>query len=216
MRDTTLFGRKRGLLLVLAFGCVGAILLVAIAYRLYAPSVDEVSSDDEVYEVYSTAIKELFLKGGGAELSTTLVVVKDQSVSYRWEGWNEPTKRTQGWAKSGIAVNDRTLKDFKRKNEDPVLVEPFFHLPATYSMISDEELQSYFKSGRSWRDFYENHPGAIGYIVLSSVGFNPEHDQAFLYLQVVCGNRCGKGFYVLLGKDGGTWSVQYADLLWVS
>src|SRR5215471_3385467 len=95
MRDTTLFGRKRGLLLVLAFGCVGAILLVAIAYRLYAPSVDEVSSDDEVYEVYSTAIKELFLKGGGAELSTTLVVVKDQSVSYRWEGWNEPTKRTQ-------------------------------------------------------------------------------------------------------------------------
>jgi len=202
--------------LALAFGCVGAILLLAVAYLVYRPSVDEVTPDDEVYEVYSAAIKKLFLKESGAELSTTLVVIKDQTVSYRWEGWTEPTKRTQGWARSGIAVNNRTLKDFKLKNEDSVLVEPAFRLPATYSMISDEELQSHFKNLRSWGDFYENHPGAIGYIVLSSVGFNPEHDQAFLYLQVVCGNRCGKGFYVLLGKDGGTWSVQYADLLWVS
>jgi len=216
MRDTTLLGRKRGLLLALGFGCVAAILLLALAYRVYRPSVDQVSSDDEVYKVYSAAIKELLLKRGGAELSTTLVVIKDQTVSYRWEGWNDPTKRTQGWAKSGIAVNDRTLKDFKRKNEDSVLVEPAFRLPAPSSIISDEELQSYFKNGPSWAGFYENHPRAIGYIVLSSVGFNPDHNQAFLYVQVVCGNRCGKGFYVLLDRDGGTWSVQHADVLCVS
>ena len=147
MRDTTLLGRKRGLLLALGFGCVAAILLLALAHRVYRPSVDQVSSDDEVYKVYSAAIKELLLKRGGAELSTTLVVIKDQTVSYRWEGWNDPTKRTQGWA---------------------------------------------------------------------SVGFNPDHNQAFLYVQVVCGNRCGKGFYVLLDRDGGTWSVQHADVLCVS
>jgi hypothetical protein len=49
------------------------------------------------------------------------------------------------------------------------------------------------------------------------VGFNPERDQAFLYIGRGCGGLCGEGYYVLLAKNGGgAWSVKYKDILWVS
>src|SRR5262249_31178944 len=85
--DTTLLLRKQRLLVALAFGFVGAILLPALAYRPHRPSADQASSDDEMYEVYSAAIKELYLnkfqgvKGGGADSGLgQLVLIRDRTT----------------------------------------------------------------------------------------------------------------------------------------
>jgi hypothetical protein len=48
------------------------------------------------------------------------------------------------------------------------------------------------------------------------VGFNSEHDRAFLYADLSCGNLCGEGYYLLVAKSGRAWSVVYTDGSWVS
>jgi hypothetical protein len=176
-----------------------------------------------MYDVYSAAIKELYLPeakgqsaGGTDYIVERRVVIKDHTIPYRWEERDDPTKRTQEWAKTGVEVDNSTVEDFKRKSKDSISLEPRFRFLAKQVLISDQELEDSFKNGRSWPGFYERYPNAGGIVTLSRVGFNPEHDQAFLYVGISCGRLCGGGDYVLLSKDGGVWSVKHKDTLWVS
>ena len=187
-----------------------------------SPNVNQVSSDDEVYEVYSTAIQNFFLKRGDETKDTDdpkarFVVINNQTVSYPAAVLEEPTERAEELGQRGVAVNTSTIEDFKRKCTESISLEARFTLPGNQVLISQQEFDQFFREkGSSWRTFYETYPKSTGYISLSRVGFNPNHNQAFLYAQVVCGNLCGRGFYVLLGKDGGVWSVRGTTGFWIA
>jgi len=194
------------------------LLLPALAYHPHRPSVQQASSDDEMYEVYSAAIKELFLDKPG--LPRKVVVIEDHTTPY-FEGADEqadPAKRIAHWTMSGITVDPRTIDDFKHKNEQSIALEPRFSLPVKQSLISERQLDHYFGEHRrgQWREFDKRHPNSFGYVRLSRVGFNPEHNRALLYADLDCGNLCGEGYYVLVAKNGPAWSVVYTDGLWVS
>jgi hypothetical protein len=215
-------GRKP-LFVSLVFGCIGAILLPILAYSHHRPTPDQVSSDAETYDVYSAAIKELFLKGRYETrtldgLRVRLVVIGDRTVPYRWQEWNDPSKRALDWAEGRVGVDDSAVEDFKRKCTESVSLKPLFTLPAKQVLISDQELGDFFDilSSGSWARFYKRYPNSVGFVSLSRVGFNLNHDQAFLYVALRCGDLCGSGYYVLLAKDEGAWSVKHIDPLWVS
>jgi hypothetical protein len=117
-----------------------------------------------------------------------------------------------------VAVDDCTVEDFKRKGKNSISLELRFALPSKQVPISDEKLDQFFRgNGTSWQGFHKSYPNSVGYIFISRVGFNPNQDQAFLYIGVSCGGLCGEGYYVLLAKDGGaTWCVKHKDMLWIS
>src|SRR5262249_34883449 len=147
-----------------------AILLPVLAYHPPRPSGGEASPDDEMYEVYSAAIRDIFLEWHDGtkspdELAARLVVVRDHALAYRWDKTEEPAERTLKWAKSAVAVDKSTVEDFKRKCADSISLEARFTLPAKLVLISDHELENSFKNGRSWPSFYERYPNSIGYIV---------------------------------------------------
>ena len=201
----------------IAFGCVGAILLPVLAYSHHRQTADRVSSDDEGYEVYSAAIKELFLDKPG--FPGRVLVIEDHTTPYFEgpDGEAEPAKRTAGWANMGLTVSNRMVEDFKLKSKQSISLEPRFTLPVKQVLISEWELKHYFGEGGDWwTAFYRRHPNSIGYVRLSRVGFNPEHDRALLYADLSCGILCGEGYYVLVAKNGRAWSVVYTDGLWVS
>src|SRR5215472_15283794 len=60
-----------------------AILLPVLAYQPDRPDVAQVSPDDETYEVYSAAIRELYLnedeKAEGSTGTERLVVIRDRT-----------------------------------------------------------------------------------------------------------------------------------------
>jgi hypothetical protein len=180
-------------------------------------------SDDEVYDVYSAAIRDLFLQGGDRPESpgapqATAVIIDDHTIPYRWKGWNDPDKIALKCAKSGVRVDRETIEDFKRKCKDSISLEPRFTLRAKHVLISEQELSNFFGvfDYTSWERFYKRYPNSIGCVSLSRVGINPHHDQAFLYVALGCGNLCGSGYYVLVGKNRNVWSVIHTDPLWVS
>jgi len=198
-----------------------AILLPFVPYQPHHQGVNQTSSDDEMYEVYSAAIRDLFLRSDESTnpdgFRANLVVIGDHTISYRWDDWNDPTKTALKWAKSGVRVGNGTVKDFKRKCKDSIPLETRFALPKQV-LISDQELDNVFGNFDYdwWERFYKRFPNSVGYVSLSRVGFNLSHDQAFLYVALGCGNLCGSGYYVLVAKDKGAWSVKHTDPLWVS
>jgi hypothetical protein len=198
-------------------------MLPTLAYRLHHKGARQASSDDQVYEVYSATIQELFLKDDDGikspdDLAERLVVVTDHTISYRQEEEeDDPAKRAVWWTVTGFIFYIRTVEDFNRKCKDSISLEPRFAFPCNQVLIGDQELDQFFRDdGSQWEGFYERYPRSFGCISVSRVGFNPDHSQAFLYAEVSCGGLCGAGYYVLLVKDGGAWSVKHKDMLWIS
>ena len=224
----------------MGLACIGAILLPALAYRLQNSAVGQImllptlayrlhhtsarqaTSDDQVYEVYSATIRELFLKNDDGtkspdDLAERLIVVKDHTISYRPEREDDAAKTALFWTISGVVFDVRTVEDFNRKCKDSISLQTHFTLPGKQVLISDQELDQFFgDKGSRWQGFYERYPKSNGFISVSRVGFNPDHSQAFLYAAASCGGLCGEGYYVLLGKDGGVWSVKRKTMLWIS
>jgi len=199
-----------------------AILLPALAYHPHRARVQQASSDDEMYEVYSVAIQDLFLIGRDERKSDNdlraIVVISDHTMPYSWEKWNDPTQTTHKWAKNGLAIDSRIVEDFKRKCKYSVSLEMRFAFPAKQVLISDKELDNFFRifAHDSWERFYKRYPDSIGWVSVSRVGFNLNHDQAFLYVALGCGDLCGSGYYAFVAKTGGAWSVKHTYPLWVS
>jgi len=176
-----------------------------------------------MYEVYSAAIRDIYLKGrdeskSDDDLRAKLVVISDHTMPYSWEKWNDPTQTTHKWAKNGLAIDSRIVEDFKRKCKYSVSLEMRFAFPAKQVLISDKELDNFFRifAHDSWERFYKRYPDSIGWVSVSRVGFNLNHDQAFLYVDLGCGDLCGSGYYAFVAKIGGAWSVKHTYPLWVS
>src|SRR5215471_2217575 len=174
--------------------------------RNSSPNVDQATSDAEVYEVYSTAIKETYLNNGGVADPGVerLVVIRDQTTPYGTPG----SDTVSAWRTSGISIDDETINDFRLKNNGPISLEPRFTLPVKQVLISDRDFARF-------RGVYERHRNFIGYIVLSQVGFNREHNQALLYTSIDFGGG-GSDYYVILGKEGSAWSIKHGVALSVS
>ena len=179
--------------------------------RNSSPNVDQATSDAEVYEVYSTAIKETYLNNRGVADPGVerLVVIRDQTTPYGTPG----SDTVSAWRTSGISIDDETINDFRLKNNGPISLEPRFTLPGNQVVLSDRE---FGKKPPYWPGFYKRYPNSVGYVELSHVGFNRDHNQALLYISRYCGGQCGDGSYVILGKEGSSWSIKHRVGLWVS
>jgi hypothetical protein len=55
----------------------------------------------------------------------------------------------------------------------------------------------------------------MGFITLSSIGFNPSRTQAVFYIGHFCG-LCGGGGYVLMEKVNGKWKFRDMHSTWIS
>src|SRR5262249_1143293 len=106
---------------------VSAMLFPVLAYRPHRPSVDQASSADETYEVFSAVMKELFLnkfqvvKGGGADSGLgQLVVIRDRTTLYGTPG----SDSVSAWRTGRISIDDETIEDFRRNSSDVSSLEP--------------------------------------------------------------------------------------------
>src|SRR5215467_3653000 len=111
------------------------------------PNADQISSDAEVYEVYSAAIRFLYLGSSDEtkpnDIGARLVVIGDHTFPDEVGLGNDPAKTLSKWAQGGVAVDNRTVEDFKRKCKDSIPLEPRFTLTKQV-LISDQDLDRLF------------------------------------------------------------------------
>jgi hypothetical protein len=69
---------------------------------------------------------------------------------------------------------------------------------------------------RAWSKFYAKYPNSSGIISFSNPGFNRGYTQAVVSTGRGCGGLCGAGYFVLLAKEHGVWTVKTKAETWVS
>jgi hypothetical protein len=109
-----------------------------------------------------------------------------------------------------------SINNFHQANVNRAQLSPRFHLPLGYQVVSPERVGSIVKGPGDWPKFYQQYPGAQGYLWLSRVGFSPAGKQALFYVGNWCGGKCGTGSYVVMEKHGATWKVVNEVFMWMS
>lgn len=187
-----------GIVLISFELCLGS----ASTLRSQSTSADGVS--DEEYEIYSSVIKQTYLRP-----DTKMLVIEERTFRYDFaidddEPWRDKKK--------GLTIEQSAAEDYENRNGKKWLLnKKSFKLPVKISIITDLDLKAFFHGNwgeLQWINYYRRFPDARGFIMLSRIGFNTEKTQALLYIGSRCGPGCGDIHFLLLEKVDGVWATK--------
>src|SRR5262245_3247393 len=113
-------------------------------------------------------------------------------------------------------ISNDTIDSYMERNAQPSQLPPDMKLGVAYVLLSEAELAE-ISSQENWHEVLsEKYPGSDGYIIFSRVGFNKTLDQAVVYVGNVAGPLMGAGYYYLLEKHNGEWSIKEQIMVWIS
>lgn len=176
--------------------------------RAALPAVD----DAEEYAIYRILAERSWpVRTGGV---SRLIVQEETSY------WNP------GSCTASIPERNRewrgVFESWQAANESAARLQPDRDLGRPYQLRSTADLSAYFSSAGpgGWQKFYEEHPDARAFYVVSRVGFSPDRRRAMVYFSDHCGGLCGHGQIFTLEKVRDQWrlvNVPGAKLcMWVS
>ena len=115
------------------------------------------------------------------------------------------------------SVDSGTVVSFRSRNDAAYPISPDMNIGGPYTLLSQAGRQKIFGENQSgWEIFYERYPQAPGITTLSRVGFNNSLDQALLYIGTQSNWLVGSGYYILLKKLDGAWSIDQRVMTWIS
>ncbi|MBN2015629.1 hypothetical protein JW766_02245 [Candidatus Dojkabacteria bacterium] len=116
-------------------------------------------------------------------------------------------------------IDPETLTDFRARNQIEYPLERRFGFKIDYVFISNEEMAALHSHGEQdafWDNFYDRYPESQGILSLSRVGFNNRMDQALVSIGNQSDWLSGSGFFILLIRLNGTWTIRDMVLTWIS
>ena len=114
-------------------------------------------------------------------------------------------------------VDSQTLDSFRSRNATAQVLRPDMQLGGPYTLLSQSARDQIFGKNQSgWDIFYYRFPQAPGITTFSRVGFNGNLDQALVYMGTQSNWLAGSGYYILLKKSNGTWSIDQQVMIWIS
>jgi hypothetical protein len=164
----------------------------------------------EAYAVYSALIQTRYID----TQKPALIVITDQTGLDYFEG--ELGEHLEAIRQGLPDLTDEVCADFEAQNKQPQPLKSLFSINVKYVFISPQEIQTTFKKQDGWDIFYAKYPNAQGFMHLSGVGFNPQMDMALVYVDNMYYALAGEGYYVLLNKVNGQWTVQDQTMVWQS
>lgn len=177
------------------------------------PLVDERSEENAIY---GTIIREQFV-----DKTTTFVTIEAMSTNcpiYENGLGRTPPLPADIFSelRDSMSISKETTDSYLAKNQSPSEIL-LGDIGVNYRLVPAEEIKGYFdERGKGWEEFYKKYPKSSGLIFFSRVGFNAQHNEAFVYVGHTCGGLCGSGGYVSLKKLGAGWAIQKSEGVWVS
>ncbi len=172
--------------------------------------------DPDEYAVWSAVLAKKYADGSYLKL-----VIRDRTAYV-------PDPIARQWQNS--EHDTEAFSDLKAKNKAQSVLENKFSvkLPCIlmtgeaqsklfYSTPSEPKDEAWVEKVRSsWKQFYEEYPGAQGILTISRVGFNPDKNEAVVYIQNVASLIVASGKLFFLTKKNGSWEVQTEKMIWFS
>ena len=189
--------------LSLAF-CVAACTARPISST--TPSANQAEAEEQA--VYAFLLPKMYQNRGYVIMATTATDLTGvdntaQTLDYVLQNMH------------GVAPS--TVDSFRARNDTAFPIRPDMDLGSPYTLLSQAARNRIFGQNQSgWEIFYNRYPQAPGITTLSRVGFNAAFDQALVYIGTQSNWLVGTGYYVLLKKAGGVWSIDQQVMSWVS
>ena len=160
--------------------------------------------DPDEYAVWSAVLAKKYADGSYLKL-----VIRDRTAMY------VPDPIARRWQNS--ERDTEAFSDLKAKNKAQSVLENKFNVKSPCILMTGEAESKLFystpsepkdeawvaKVRSSWKQFYEEYPGAQGILTISRVGFNSDKSEAVVYIHNVASlmNASGKLFF-LTKKNG--------------
>ena len=115
-------------------------------------------------------------------------------------------------------LSPSTFDDYRAQPEGALPRQLALHIPieritaAEFSALVDD----YGGLDGAWRRFYELHPGALGSVEFSPVGFNRDRSEALVHIGQQRGPLFGRGRFVRLTRTSSGWQVVDRVGTWIS
>jgi hypothetical protein len=187
-----------------------ALILVACTGRVPtpAPTPSAEQMDAEEQAVYAALLQKLY--------SASSYVIMD-TTSTAPGGVADTAATLERILVDMQGVDPLTADSFSSRNVDSHPVHASMDLGASYVLLSQAEMNSFFGPNRDgWQSFYNQYPDAPGITTVSRVGFNTSLDQALVYIGTMSHYLAGAGYFVLLKKVNGAWIVDQQVMTWIS
>jgi hypothetical protein len=172
------------------------------------PTLSANQIDIEEQAVYVAVLQEKF--------STSSFVIMYTTATD--PGGVENTAQTLDYVLQNMHdVAPETADSFRVRNDAAYSIRPNMDLGVEYVLLSQAEKNQIFGQNQSgWEIFYNRYPNAPGITTLSRVGFNAALNQALVYLGTQSDWLAGAGYYVLLKKANGVWTIDQKVMTWIS
>lgn len=170
------------------------------------PATDQINREEQA--AYAFLLARLYQHKGYvimADTATSATGVEDtaQALAYVLQNMH------------GLAAE--TLASFKARNTSAQVLGPDMQLGGPYTLLSQTARNQIFSQNQSgWDIFYNRYPQAPGITTFSHAGFNASFDQALVYMGTQSNWLVGAGYYYLLKKVEGIWSIDQQVMIWVS
>lgn len=114
-------------------------------------------------------------------------------------------------------VSPETETSFRNRNDMAYAIRKDMQLGFPYTLLSQAGRNQIFGQNQSgWEIFYNRYPQSPGITTLSRVGFNSTFNQALVYIGTQSNWLAGAGYYILLKKADGAWSIDQQVMSWIS
>ena len=173
------------------------------------PTASANQLQQEEQAVYAAVVKDLFPN------ANSIVLMETTSTD---PGGVANTASTADYAARNLpGLAKATVENFKTRNAQSYNLSVDMQLGVQYVLLTQKQRNEIFGQNQSgWETFYQNYPNAPGITDLSRVGFNPSFDQALVYAGTLSNYLAGSGYYLLLVKTNGTWTVSQKVMTWIS
>jgi hypothetical protein len=166
-------------------------VILALALTFSLAGAQGAGPDDQEYQVYSAAIKDLLLVGNPGFINIS------DHTEYP-DFMDRLLKIYPPFSKGPAMLDKGTLKSFVSQNSRHYPLQRLFNLSIEYAMVNEK---------------YE--PDATWIAGFSRVGFSPDGDQALLLLDHSAMWYVSEGTFVLLEKVDGRWRVNATELAYI-
>jgi hypothetical protein len=195
---------KKNLLLIL-FICAAACSTARPAV-IPTPAAEQIDQDEQA--VYAFLVAKMYQHTGYVIMANTATSATGV----------DNTAQTLDYVMQNMhSVAQATLDSFQGRNATAQILGADMQLGSPYTLLSQTARNQIFSQNQSgWDVFYGRYPQAPGITTFSKVGFNANRDQALVYMGTQSNWTVGTGYYLLLKKVNGTWSIDQQVMIWVS
>jgi hypothetical protein len=170
------------------------------------PATDQINREEQA--VYAFLLAKLYQHKG-------YVIMADTATSSTGV---DNTAQTLDYVLQNMhGLASETLDSFRARNTSAQVMRPDMQLGGPYTLLNQTARNQIFSQNQSgWDIFYNRYPQAPGITTFSHVGFNASLDQALVYMGTQSNWLVGAGYYYLLKKVEGIWSIDQQVMIWVS